>query len=69
MPFVNIQVTREGVTKEQKKKIIGGVTKLLFDVLKKAPELTHIVIEEVGTDNWGFAGEQVTDIRKKSPKK
>jgi len=69
MPFVNIQVTREGVTKEQKKRIIEGVTKLLFDVLKKAPELIHIVIEEVHTDNWGFAGEQVTDIRNKNTKK
>ena len=66
MPFVKIQVTREDVTKEQKRKIIKGVTKILFDVLNKTPDLTHIVIEEVHTDNWGFAGEQVTDIREKN---
>lgn len=64
MPYVKIQITRDGVTKEQKREIIGGVTQLLYDVLDKDPQLTHIVIEEIDTDNWGFGGEQVTEIRK-----
>jgi 4-oxalocrotonate tautomerase len=64
MPFVKIEVTRESVTKEQKRQLIRGATQLLQDVLGKDPYLTHVVIGEVDTDNWGFAGEQVTEIRK-----
>jgi 4-oxalocrotonate tautomerase len=68
MPYVNIQVTRDGVTKLQKQKLIKGVTQLLLDVLNKAPELTHVIIEEIDTDNWGVGGEQVTEIRKNKTK-
>jgi 4-oxalocrotonate tautomerase len=63
MPYVNIQVTREGVTAEQKKQLIAGTTKLLVDVLGKDPKTTHVVIQEIDTDNWGVAGKSVTEIR------
>ena len=65
MPYVNIQVTDEGVTREQKQKIIHGVSQLLWEVLKKDPTLTHIVIQEIGLDNWGWQGETVTNLRAK----
>lgn len=65
MPFVKINVTRDGVTKEQKQQLIKGVTQLLKDVLNKDFHLTHVIINEVDTDNWGMSGEQVTEIRKK----
>jgi 4-oxalocrotonate tautomerase len=68
MPYIKIEVTREGVTKEQKQHLIKGVTQLLIDVLNKDPQLTHVVIEEVDTDNWGVAGEQWTEIRKRIDK-
>jgi 4-oxalocrotonate tautomerase len=64
MPYVNIKVTREGVTKEQKEKLIEGATKLLVDVLGKNPATTVVVIDEVDTDNWGVAGRQITEVRK-----
>ena len=63
MPYVNIQVTDEGVNREQKQKIITATTNLLRDVLGKDPSSTFVVIEEVPTDNWGVGGELVTDIR------
>lgn len=66
MPYVEIKVTKDGVTKEQKQQLIKGVTQLLFDVLNKDPKLTYVIIEEVDTDNWGAGGEQVTETRKKS---
>lgn len=66
MPYVRIEVTREGVTNDEKKRLISGVTELLVDVLGKDPATTHIVIAEVETDNWGVGGEQVTDIRRRS---
>ena len=64
MPYVNIKVTQEGVTKEQKSQLIRGVTQLLETVLNKNPATTVVVIDEVETDNWGIAGEQVTERRK-----
>ena len=63
MPFVNIKITREGATAEQKARLIEGATQLLVDVLGKNPKTTVVVIEEVETDNWGIAGETVTQIR------
>ena len=65
MPYVNIKVTREGVTSEQKARLIAGVTELLRTVLGKNPATTFVVIDEVDTDNWGIAGEQVTSRRRK----
>ena len=66
MPFVNIKITRDGATKEQKEKLIRGVTQLLVDVLGKNPATTVVVIEEVDTDNWGVGGESVTTRRNRS---
>ncbi len=66
MPFVNIKITKEGVTAEQKQKLIEGATQLLVDVLNKNPKTTFVVIDEVDTDNWGIGGQSVTEIRKGS---
>lgn len=65
MPFVNIKVTRDGVTREQKEKLIQGATQLLVDVLGKNPATTVIVIDEVETDNWGIGGESITTSRQR----
>ena len=65
MPYVNIKLTREGVTKEQKAALIAGVTQLLVDVLGKNTNTTVVVIDEVDTDNWGVAGEQITERRRR----
>ena len=66
MPYVELKVTR-GVTREQKKTLVAGVTKLLVDVLQKKPEHIHVVIDEVDEDNWGFEGMLTTDWKKKQP--
>lgn len=65
MPFVNIKVTREGVTAKQKEQLISGATRLLQEVLGKNPQTTFVVIDEVETDNWGVGGETVTVRRKR----
>ncbi|HWR45655.1 4-oxalocrotonate tautomerase family protein [Sporomusa sp.] len=65
MPYVNIKVTREGVTKEHKDKLIKGVTQLLQDVLGKDPNTTVVVIDEVDVDNWGMGGESITAYRQR----
>ncbi len=66
MPFVTIRITDENVSKQEKRKLIVGVTDLLQNVLGKKPKTTHMIIEEVNTDNWGIAGEQVTELRKRA---
>lgn len=65
MPYVNIKITKDGVTSEQKAQLIEGVTTLLQKVLNKNPATTFVIIDEVETDNWGIAGEQVTARRKR----
>ncbi|WP_459918638.1 2-hydroxymuconate tautomerase family protein [Desulfocicer niacini] len=63
MPYVNIKITNENVTTEQKQALIKGATQLLVDVLGKNPATTVVVIDEVETDNWGIAGQAVTQLR------
>lgn len=63
MPYINVQITDEGVTNEQKKAIIKGCTQLMVEVLNKNPATTFVVIEEVNTDNWGIGFDQVTELR------
>jgi len=65
MPYVNIKITDESVTSEQKAELIAGATDLLQRVLNKNPETTVVVVDEVNTDNWGIGGEPVTDRRKR----
>ena len=69
MPYVNIQVTDEGVSRQQKQELIATTTTMLQDILGKSPASTFVVIEEVQTDNWGIAGELVTDIRARTASK
>ncbi len=49
MPYVNIKITREGVTAEQKEILIRDTTAMLERVLNKAPQTTHVVIDEIDT--------------------
>lgn len=65
MPYVNIRVTREGVSAEQKLALIKGVTDLLELVLNKKPADTFVVIDEIDPDNWGVNRESVTSRRRR----
>ncbi|MGD8325964.1 MAG: 4-oxalocrotonate tautomerase family protein [Sphingomonadales bacterium] len=64
MPYVNIKITNEGATKEQKAALIQGVTQLLVDVLDKNPSTTFVVIDEVEMEHWGIGGLPVEEYRK-----
>ena len=69
MPIVTIQVTREGVTPEQKAALIKGATDLLVDVLDKPPALTFVIIQEVDLENWGVGGLPTPEYRRRSAEK
>lgn len=63
MPYINLQITK-GATRDQKKKIVEEFTDTLVRVLGKKPEHTHIVIQEIEDEDWGFAGMLTDDYRK-----
>lgn len=63
MPYVNVQITR-GATRAQKAEIVRDITASLVRVLGKRPEHTHIVIQEIAEEDWGFAGQLTDDWRR-----
>ncbi|MFI8104080.1 4-oxalocrotonate tautomerase family protein [Streptomyces sp. NPDC086023] len=64
MPYVNVKVTREGVTPAQKAEVVAGVTRLLAEVLGKDPATTFVVIDEVEPEDWGIGGLPVAEYRR-----
>lgn len=64
MPYVNVRITKDGVTSEQKRRIVEEITGTLVNVLGKRPEHIHIIIDEIEPENWGFAGMLTTEYRK-----
>ena len=63
MPYVNIQIT-QGATRTQKAELVKEVTDSLSRILGKKPEHTHIVIQEIAEEDWGFAGMLTDDWKK-----
>lgn len=63
MPYINVRITKDGVTADQKRQIVEEITATLARVLGKKPEHTHIIIDEIEPENWGFAGMLTTDYR------
>ncbi|KAA1247647.1 4-oxalocrotonate tautomerase family protein [Aquimarina sp. RZ0] len=64
MPYINIRVTDEQVTQEQKRQLIEGTTQLVVDILHKNPQTTHVVIDEIPIANWGVNGKQYLVTKK-----
>ncbi len=64
MPFINIKITRDGATPEQKAELIKGATELMVRVLNKNPQTTVVIIDEVDADNWGIGGQSVSERRR-----
>ena len=65
MPYVNVRITRDGVTPEQKAAIVREITDTLVRVLGKKPEHTHVIIDEIDPENWGYAGMLTTEYLKR----
>ena len=69
MPYVNVQITREGDTSaERKAEIIEGMTRVLEETLGKDPRTTFVVIEEVELESWGIGGLPVDEYRRQRSK-
>ncbi len=72
MPIITVQVSKEGtvpgvdhVTAEQKAAIFEGMSRVLYDVLGKAPEMTWVIFQEVEMEDWGWGGVPVLEYRKR----
>ncbi|PTQ13028.1 4-oxalocrotonate tautomerase [Sphingomonas oleivorans] len=68
MPYINVKFTKGSATREQKARIIEGMTNVLRDVIDKAPEATFVVIDEVAHEDWGTGGLPVLEYWKKTGK-
>ena len=68
MPYVNVQITREGATREHKAEVIRQITETLVQVLGKEPATTFVVIEEVALEDWGVGGLPVDEFRRRRQK-
>jgi 4-oxalocrotonate tautomerase len=64
MPYINVKITKDGATTEQKRRIVREMTRTLVDVLDKRPEHIHIVIDEIEPENWGYAGMLTSEYRR-----
>jgi 4-oxalocrotonate tautomerase len=51
MPYINVRITKDGVSAAQKKQIVQEMTQTLVSVLGKRPEHIHIIIDEVEPEN------------------
>ncbi|WP_201282273.1 GNAT family N-acetyltransferase [Chromobacterium phragmitis] len=64
MPDVNVQITA-GATREQKAALVKDITDSLVRHLGKKPEHTHIVIQEIRAEDWGYAGQLTDDWKRR----
>jgi 4-oxalocrotonate tautomerase len=68
MPYVNVQLTK-GVSRMQKAQLVKDITDSLVRVLGKQPEHTHIVIQEIAEEDWGFSGLLTDDWKRQQAQK
>jgi 4-oxalocrotonate tautomerase len=68
MPYVNVQITK-GASRTQKAQLVKDITDSLVRVLGKKPEHTHVVIQEIAEEDWGFSGMLTDDWKKAQDRK
>lgn len=65
MPYVTIRITDDGVTTEQKARLVRDATDSLVRVLGKKPEHIHVILDLVDPENWGYDGVLTTEYRRR----
>jgi 4-oxalocrotonate tautomerase len=59
MPIVHVLVWK-GFSKEAKKKVIEGMTKVLVDLGVPA-QAVEVIIHEIPKEDWGVGGERASE--------
>jgi 4-oxalocrotonate tautomerase len=52
MPYVNIKLVKQQVSKEQKNALISGLMDIIVNIMGRDPELTVITVDEMDQSNW-----------------
>jgi len=63
MPYVNVKILEDGVSRDQKRALVRALTDAVSTVLGKDPATTIVVIDEVSVDHWGSGGQTVAERR------
>ena len=63
MPYVNVKILEDGVSREKKRALVRALTDTVSTVLGKHPASTLVVIDEVSVDHWGSGGQTVAERR------
>lgn len=61
MPFINVKLIEGVFTSEQKNEIIRKLTDTMVEIEgENMRSVTWCVVEEVGSGDWGIAGQPLT---------
>jgi 4-oxalocrotonate tautomerase len=63
MPIAHVYVWK-GFSKEAKKKVIAGMTRVFVDLGVPA-EAVEVVVHDIPMENWGVGGEQASEKLKR----
>ncbi len=66
MPYVNVKIVKDQVSKGQKKQIIEGITDLIVNIMHRDRSLTVINIDELNADQWAIGGKSLEDESNKN---
>ncbi|MET0502905.1 MAG: tautomerase family protein [Candidatus Binatia bacterium] len=61
MPVVHIHMYK-GRTKEQKKELVGRITKDFEEVCNIKPESLHILFQDIDKEDWGTRGTLAAEL-------
>jgi 4-oxalocrotonate tautomerase len=67
MPFVEVKVFKDELTKDQTKELIQKITDAVTTVTsEKLRDVTWVIVSEVKSGNWGVGGNALglEDVRK-----
>ena len=67
MPYINVKITKEhdGLSREQKAKLVKDLTDALVAVLGRGEKTTVVTIDEISTDDYAIGGRLVSEIRER----
>lgn len=66
MPYINVKLVKDQVTKNQKSEVIEGITNLVVNVMHRNRLETVINIDELNLDDWAIGGKSLEDESNKN---
>jgi len=60
MPYINVKLVKQQVSKAQKELIISGIMDIVVNRMGRNPDLTVITLDEIEDTNWFISGKPVS---------